>query len=113
MTSEQENSLWRVALILLLVLVAVLLAVGGVNAIITRNDDLPMCVAGQDEICASPQWLRAYRKINDISQALNAAVPGGYVYNGSGKFIRIKPPAPPTPPPQPTPTPTPEKDKKK
>jgi hypothetical protein len=69
----------------------------GIKAFIERDDDLPVCMAGQDEICPPAKWMRAYRHMNDLQMALQAGIPGGYYYNGQGKFLKNRP-APPQPP---------------
>lgn len=61
-------------------------------------DDLPSCVAGENEICAPQKWMSSLERANKLSQALQAGVPGGYSYNGQGKFIKNVTKVEPAPP---------------
>lgn len=61
-------------------------------------DDLPSCIAGENEICAPKRWMDTLDHANKMSQALQAGVPGGYSYNGQGKFIKNVTRVEPAPP---------------
>jgi hypothetical protein len=57
------------------------------------SDEIP-CVAGQDEICPSPQWVKGAKTFQELNDALNRGVPNGY-HVQNGKFL--KNPVPPAP----------------
>ena len=67
----------------------------GYEVYASREDGLPKCVAGENEICPSEAWTKTLKKYNEMGAALQAAVPGGYNPNQTGtKFIKIVPPPP-------------------
>ena len=85
----------------------IVLALGGVlfyEHSHVSADDLPSCVAGENEICPTAKWTNALKKYRELGTALNAGVPGGYSPNADGtKFIKnvtVVQPAPPVQPPK-------------
>jgi hypothetical protein len=84
----------------ILLLVAVVAATAAMTYRVTSPDTSNLsCVAGQDEICPSAQWVKVsdelnqmVSKANEMSRSLNSAVPGGFHYDqATGKFEKNAP----------------------